>query len=286
VVGYSVALAPRAGEGPVWFGGRRLARDLALPALRAGWSGSAEPGEEALAEWGGRRALDGPGREARQFAEAEWANAAGRVDLAVERLGAVPAAQRARWAAVARETAGVFGAWSARVEAVAPGALARVSDALGWSAQERELTGAERWREPAARDFRGVASVVTQSAIGPSSAMGWVLLMRSMMRTVEEIRQAHLARGEALQATRLAHLVTVELRQLEARLQREAALMGTRGAASQAQPERASGPVSIADLLDVSYPPLPLAGAGDVGLEEPAPRHWDEPGREPDLGLG
>ena len=110
VVGYSVALAPRAGEGPVWFGGGGLARDLALPALRAGWSGPAEADDEALAEWAGRQGADGPGREARQFAEAEWANAAGRVDLAVERLGAVPAGERARWAAVARETAGVFGA--------------------------------------------------------------------------------------------------------------------------------------------------------------------------------
>ena len=62
--------------------------------------------------------------------------------------------------------------------------------------------------------------------------------------------------------------------------------MGARDAASEAQLERAGGPVTIGDLLDVSYPPLPLGGAEDVGLEEPAPRHWDEPGREPDLGLG
>jgi len=46
-------------------------------------------------------------------------------------------------------------------------------------------------------------------------------------------------------------------------------------------------PVSIGDLLDASYPPLPLAGAEDVGLEEPAPRQWDEPpGRERDVGRG
>ena len=125
VVGYSVALRPAVGEGPVWFGGGRLARGLALPALRAEWSGSAEPGGEALAEWLGRQGVKGPGREARELAEAEWANAAGRGGRAVERLGAVPAGKRARWAAVARETAGVFGAWSARVEAGAPGAWPR-----------------------------------------------------------------------------------------------------------------------------------------------------------------
>ena len=284
VVGYSVAVRPAPGEGPVWFGGGRLARDLALPALRAGWSGSAETGEEALGEWAGRRVGDGPGREARELAEAEWANAADRVHLAVERLGAVPAGERARWAAVARETAGVFGAWSARVEAVAPGALARAAGTLGWSAQERELIGSARWREPAARDFRGVASVVAQSAIGSSSAMGWVLLMRSMMRTVEEIGRAHQARGEALQAARLARLVTVELRQLEARLQRRAALVGAKETGSEALPERASGPVSIGDLLDESYPPLPVSGAEDVGPAGPGRRPWDHPGPERDLG--
>ena len=76
----------------------------------------------------------------------------------------------------------------------------------------------------------------------------------------------------------------MELRQLEARLQRQAALVGARDAASEAQPERAGGPVTIGDLLDASYPPPPLAGAEDVGLEEPAPRDWDQPGSERDVG--
>ncbi len=164
--------------------------------------------------------------------------------------------------------------------------MAQAADTLGWSAQERELIGAQRWREPAARDFRGVASVVSQSAIGPGSAMGWVLLMRSMMRTVEEIRQAHQARGEALQAARLARLVTVELRQLEARLQRQAALVGARGAGSEAQPERAGGPVTIGGLLDASYQPRPFGGAEDVASAGPGPRHWDDPGPERDVGRG
>ena len=116
------------------------------------------------------------------------------------------------------------------------------------------------------------------------SAMGWVLLMRAMMRTVEEIGRAHQARGEALQAARLARLVTVELRQLEARLQRQAALVGAREAEREAQSERAGGPVTIGGLLDASYPPLPLGGAEDVGPAGPGPRPWDHPGPERDLG--
>ena len=59
--------------------------------------------------------------------------------------------------------------------------------------------------------------------------MGWVLLLRSMARTVELVRAAHEARGEALQAARLAQLVTVELRQVQARLEAEAALVGAQG---------------------------------------------------------
>jgi hypothetical protein len=74
-----------------------------------------------------------------------------------------------------------------------------------------------------------------------------------------------------------------ERRQLEARLQRQAALVGAREATKEAA-ERAGGPVSIGDLLDASYPPLPLSGEKDVGAAEPAPRHWDEPGRERDVG--
>jgi hypothetical protein len=45
-------------------------------------------------------------------------------------------------------------------------------------------------------------------------------------------------------------------------------------------------PVSIGDLLDASYPPLPLGGAEDVGPSGPGPRHWDQPGPERDVGRG
>ena len=261
VVGYSVAMRPVAGEGPVWFGGGRLARDLALPALRAGWRGTVEIPEEVLAEWGGARPQRGDEREARVLREEGWANAAGRLDLAAARLGELPAGERARWAAVARESAGIFGAWAARVEAVAPGALARAADALGFSGQARELGRTGEWRDPETVDFRGVAGAVAQSAMGPNSAMGWVLLLRSMARTVELVRAAHEARGEALQAARLAQLVTVELRREQARLERQAALVG----ADIQTASHATRPVSIGELLEMSEPP---AGTYEAGLGE------------------
>ena len=38
VIGYSVAMRPRAGDAPIWFGGGKLAKDLTLPSLRQFWS--------------------------------------------------------------------------------------------------------------------------------------------------------------------------------------------------------------------------------------------------------
>jgi len=195
---------------------------------------------------------------------------------------------RARWAAVARESAGIFGAWSARVEAVAPGAFARAADTLGWSAQARELGRAGEWRDPETVDFRGVAGVVAQSAIGPGSAMGWVLLLRSMSRTVELVRAAHEARGEALQAARLAQLVTVELRQAQARLEAEAALVlvGARATEGHAA-GREAGSFTLGELLELSEPVLGTGQEGRSVIEavvegsEPGP--W---GRDDELGLG
>jgi hypothetical protein len=283
VVGYSVALKPTTGERPVWFGGGRLARDLALPALRAGWQASPESPEEVLAEWGGRRPRRGDQREDRVLREEGWANAAGRVDLAGARLGELAAGDRARWAAVARESAGIFGAWSARVEAVVPGAFARAADTLGWSAQARELGRAGEWRGPETVDFAGVAGVVAQSAIGPKSAMGWVLLLRSMARTVELVRAAHEARGEALQAARLAQLVTVELRQAQARLEAEAVLVG--GGASEVQAGQEARPSTLGELLDMSEPVLGSYEPGRAVQEPMEGNPATLPGRDDELGL-
>ena len=53
MVGYSVALpGPDSGSRrAVWFGGGRLARDLTLPSLRAGWQQSAGEQADAVKEW-------------------------------------------------------------------------------------------------------------------------------------------------------------------------------------------------------------------------------------------
>ena len=57
------------------------------------------------------------------------------LDAANTTLQGVPATDHAQWAAVAREAAGVYAAWSRRIEGDRPGPLARAADALAVSAQ-------------------------------------------------------------------------------------------------------------------------------------------------------
>ena len=157
-------------------------------------------------------------------------------------LGTVPAAERVRWASAAREASGVFGAWAGRIEKVAPGALSRAADTLAWSAQTRRGEPRPAERDGILVDFRGVAGVVAQAAIGADSAAGWALLIGQMTRTVEVIRRAHEQRGEAFQAARLAALVAGELAELHARFERSAvaAIGPAEGRARPEADERAS----------------------------------------------
>ena len=97
--------------------------------------------------------------------------------------------------------------------------------------------------------------------------MGWVLLLRSMTGRVELVRAAHEARGEALQAARLPQLVRVELRQAQARLEVEAALVGARTSEVQTA-GREAGPSTLGELPDMSEPALGTYEGGG-GLVEP-----------------
>jgi hypothetical protein len=223
VVGYSVALRPATdGADVIWFGGGRLGRDLVLPALRSQWDRSEEAVAEAVGEWRDGPHHRGGGRETSVLGPAGWRHAAERVGMTTAALGGVPAGEQARWAAAAREASGVFGAWAGRVERSAPGPLSRASDTLAWSAQVPRGRQQPSGRDPILVDFQGVAGVVAQAGIGADSAAGWALLITQMTRTVGVVRRAHEQRGEALQAARLAALVSGELTELARRFERSA----------------------------------------------------------------
>ena len=136
VIGYSVAVRPAAGRNPVWFGGGRLARDLTLPRLREGWIAPATPSASFAEAWRsgvGGGASNGERVETSAVAEQMWSRGIRDVDRLRSDLRAVPLGDRAAWAHAARDAAGVFAAWSSRVETV-PGPLAETARMLARSA--------------------------------------------------------------------------------------------------------------------------------------------------------
>jgi hypothetical protein len=65
--------------------------------------------------------------------------------------------------------------------------------------------------------MRGVATVAAEALIRNDSAAGWLLLAAELVRMVEAIQAAQLARAERLQAEALAGVARRELHGLEVR---------------------------------------------------------------------
>jgi hypothetical protein len=207
VVGYSVALRSRAGDTPIWFGGGKLAKDLTLPHLRQYWEPSAQDRQAAVLEWSATTSV-APGREALLGMPDDWQRALAGIERATERLGAIPVSDMAAWRGAARETAGVFAAWSRRVEGDSPGPLAS-ADALARSSQNRpEDPGPNR---DALADFRGIAAIVAQSQLGQGSPMVWAMVVDQLARTLSVIADADAARGETQIAKALVEHLSSEL---------------------------------------------------------------------------
>jgi hypothetical protein len=139
------------------------------------------------------------------------------VERSVERLRAVPVSDLAAWRGAAREAAGVFAAWSRRLEGNSPGPLAATADALARSAQNRP--GEPAPERGAVRDFRGVAAIVAQSQLSRDSPMAWAMLIDQLGRTLRTIGDAHAARGETETAKVLVDTLSAEIAALHDRFE-------------------------------------------------------------------
>ncbi len=217
VVGYSVADRPTHGERPIWYGGGKLARDLTLPRLREAWPDTPEGATAAVGEWtaAGRNrrvtapAADRPERVRRDPAELHAA--AGQIADARERLRAVPVDDRAAWAAVAHDSAGVFAAWSRRLETHGPGPLAATATELARSAQLRAYQARPGTPTVQRGAGRHAAVLLLQASGATPQRTGELLLLRQLGNTLKALHDAHQAAGDARLAAGIAALAHGQL---------------------------------------------------------------------------
>lgn len=230
VEGYSVALRPKPGLPVVWHGGGKVARDLTLPRLRADWAEGLEPAQAvlasqaAIAEWRAayrNEPMAAPGPEMTEPDPELWASYTKDMQGLREKLRAVPLEDRSTWAVVARETSGVFAAWSQRLE-VTPGPLAEVSAELARTAQIKAHAVRPRpvnLVRPGSTAM--LARLVTSKTNSPAQLL---LLMRQLGETSEAISSMVRARGDARRAAEGAALLRANLGAVTATLQAQAVL--------------------------------------------------------------
>jgi len=202
----------------VWFGGGRLARDLTLPRLRAGWPDSPAYAGAAVAEWtpaGRNQRPVTPGGEVTEPDAMLWSRCSAEVGALRDRLRSVPGDDVATWAQVAQETAGAFAAWSLAVEPQ-PGPLAQTAQALARSAQLRAWrVSGKRAAVPSAR---GAALLLASAAHGGGGPVAQAVLLRQLANLAKALYDMHCAAGELQRAGEIEQAVRGQLAQVSDRL--------------------------------------------------------------------
>ena len=223
VAGYSVAVRPQAGEKLIWYGGGRLARDLTLPRLREGWPDSPQTAQGAVDEWRATAKNPwqyrpvSPGREETTPSPEMWKQYSDEIGQLRKQLRDVPVSDRATWAHVARETSGVFAAWSQRVEAT-PGPLAQTSRELARSAHLRAHQS--RPKPVQLGSGANAAMILMQAATvaGGQDTMAQAIMLRQLGRVSVAILDMHTALGDARRAEQVTAMMRTQFAAISDRL--------------------------------------------------------------------
>jgi hypothetical protein len=263
VVGYSVGLpGPESGQRrSVWFGGGRLARDLTLPSLRAGWQQSDAEQAEAVKQWS-TWTSSRPRTRDQRHAELEhramsWHQCVHEIDRLRGQLRGADN-DSAGVARVARDGAGILAAWSVALEGDNPGELARASRQLARSAELRAYR-----RLPPARPRPRSSRLALYLLAGarPDSTAGWFLAARQLSFLGRDLARLHQLRGDLDRARELETNYATELDQVHEHLTAQMP-----AAAAPADPEVAAALAPLKPL-----PPL-RPGAVDARQQTPAGR--------------
>jgi hypothetical protein len=222
VVGYSVRLrgSGHGGQGSVWYGGGRLARDLTLPALRRHWHGDDETRRRAVTEWRAGAGATPRSSSERQAELEQRALVWHRCTMELEHVRAQLRAAGNDPAAIAHaagEGAGVLAAWSIALEGDRPGALARAARELARSAE----LPAHRRPPPKTGSRASGLALLLLAAGKPDSTVGWLIVAREIALLANELGRVHRARGDLARAQEIQSTLASELEQITARLDRE-----------------------------------------------------------------
>lgn len=202
VAGYSVALRPEtAGARPVWFAGGKVARGLALSALRERWGESAEDRAAATAVWreknpGPVPVVPGVPAGVRESVSAE--SAARMMRVFADELARIEPQDVAAWATVAREAGGVAAAFARRLE---PGGGPITDAARALSASAQTAAWVERQGSAVRVPSLGMLTAAVLLAGSEDPMVGWTVVVGEMMRTLEAIAEAKAAREDLSRAT-------------------------------------------------------------------------------------
>lgn len=218
VTGYSVRFRRDGAEVGPWLGGGKLAGDLTLTALREQqWNDSATARDEALAVW--RNDSTRRGRRVDRAADDPqmWRQAATEIGQWRQAMAQVPYEDRAQWAWMAGQAAGVFASWSEVLEGDQPGVFAAAHKELMRSAQVPAASQRYRPRNPGATGLGGIARVLLEETFRDNSPLSrmrphrgedvladvaaiiivaLLLLLLLAIAIAAEIARAHRARGE------------------------------------------------------------------------------------------
>jgi hypothetical protein len=271
VAGYSVAVRPPAGEQPIWYGGGRLARDLTLPRLREGWSDSPTSAQGAVDEWRAtaknpwRYRPVAPGREESTPSPELWKQYSDEIGQLRKQLRDIPITDRATWAHVARETSGVFAAWSQRVEAT-PGPLAQTSRELARTAHIR----AHQSRPKPVRLGSGAnaAMILMQAAavVGGQDTLAQAIMLRQLGRVSVAILDMHTALGDARRAEQVTAMMRNQFAAVSERLRK----IPTEERATETR-------IAVADVPDVVRRATDGLAAPGTGSPVPNTLHPQKP---------
>lgn len=217
ITGFSVAFRPPRDEHPVWYGGGHLSRDLTLPRLRQAWPDDPVCAQEAAKLWRavsrGRPLPAIDDERDNKASVQQWVEISEQLGQLRQSLRNVPAGDRVVWAQVAKETAGVFAAWSLAWEPTA-GPLADASRALANAAQLRYYTP-KRSRTPS---LAAAGLLVASASVGSKGAIGQAVMLRQLLNLAKAVHDARVAVGDAHRAEMISRSVREQLVQVMQRL--------------------------------------------------------------------